>query len=154
MAGFLDHGLQLLAGVEGDDAARADGDLLAGLGVAAGALRLVAQLEVAEAGELHAFAPLQGPADLLEEGFDHVLGLALVQADLLEKQVRELRLGQRHHFSPDPFYFRRVAENFAPSSRTRRSAAASASASVRVLSVSCITTRNARLFRPAGTPGP
>jgi hypothetical protein len=51
MARLFDHGLELLAGVEGHDAPRADRDLLAGLGVAAGALRLVAQLEVAEARE-------------------------------------------------------------------------------------------------------
>jgi hypothetical protein len=67
MAGFFDHGLQLLAGVEGDDAARADRDFLAGLRVAAGALRLVAQLEVAEARKLDAFAALERSPDLLEE---------------------------------------------------------------------------------------
>src|SRR4051812_10732631 len=96
MACFLDHGLQLLAGVERDDAARADRDLLAGLRVAARALWLVAQLEVAEARELDAFAPLQRAADLLEERLDHVLRFALVEPDLLEKQVGQLGLRQRH----------------------------------------------------------
>src|SRR5258708_29152590 len=105
MARLFDHGLQLLAGVERTDAAGADRDLLAGLRVAPRPLRLVAQLEVAEAGELDAFAALQSAANLLEEGFDHVLGLALVQPDLLEQQVGELGLRQRHcalpkiHFS-------------------------------------------------------
>src|SRR5690242_1649768 len=150
---FLDHGLQLLAGMEGDDAPGADRNFLSGLGIAAGALRLVAQLEIAEAGELDALAPLQGAADLLEEGLDHVLGLALVQPDLLEQQIGEFRLGQRHPGSL-PFYLRRLAENFRPSRLTSVSRAASASASVRVLSVSCITTRNARLFLPAGRPAP
>src|SRR5882672_12648196 len=128
MAGFLDHGLQLLAGVEGDDAARADRDLFAGLRVAARALRLVAQLEVAEAGELDAFAALEGPADLLEERFHHVLRFALVKPDLLEKQVGQLGLRQRHHRSPNPLYLRRLAENFWPSRLTSASRAASASA--------------------------
>src|SRR5678815_5575397 len=100
MARFLDHGLQLLARMEGDNAAGADGDFLAGLRVAAGALRLVAQLEVAEARELDAFAALKRPPDLLEEGLDHVLGLALVQPDLLEKQVGQLGLRQRHRSLP------------------------------------------------------
>src|SRR3954463_15960705 len=100
MTRFLDHGFQLLASLKGDNAAGADGNLLAGLRIASGTLRLVAQLEVAEAGELHAFAALQGAADLLEEGFDHVLGLALVQPDLLEKQVGKLGLRQRHRALP------------------------------------------------------
>src|SRR6185503_398509 len=101
MARFLNHGLQLLARMEGDDAAGADGNFLAGLRVAAGALRLVAQLEVAEARKLDAFAALERPPDLLEEGLDHVLGLALVQPDLLEKQVGQLGLRQSHHLLPD-----------------------------------------------------
>src|SRR5213595_1173255 len=100
MAGFFDHRLELLAGVEGDDTARADGNLLAGLRVAPGPLRLVAQLEVAEARKLDAFAALERSANLLEERLDHVLRLALVQADLLEKEVRQLGLRQRHQASP------------------------------------------------------
>src|SRR5262245_29047694 len=158
MARFFDHGLQLLAGMEGDDAAGADRNLLARLRVAARALRLVAQLEVAEAGELDAFAALERPSDFLEEGLDHVFGLALVQPDLLEKQVGQLGLRQRHRLAPQnslfPFYVRRVAENLRPSRLTRASRAASASASVRVRSVCCITTRKARLFVPAGRPLP
>src|SRR5258706_16284038 len=100
MAGFLDHRLQLLARVEGDNAARADGDFFASLGVAPRTLRLVPQLEGAEAGELDAFAALEGAADLLEEGPDHVLGLARVQSALLEKQVGQLGLRQRHRATP------------------------------------------------------
>src|SRR5437879_12659512 len=96
MARLLDHGLQFLAGVESHDATRADRDLLAGLRVAPRALRLVPQLEVAEPRELYAFAALERAANLLEEGFHHVLGLALVQADLLEQQVGQLGLLHRH----------------------------------------------------------
>src|SRR5262245_48049312 len=99
MARLLDHGLELLAGVEGDDPAGADRDLLAGLGIASGTLRLVAQLEVAEAGELDALPPLQRPPNFLEERLDHVFGLALVQADLFKQQVGELGLGQSHYNS-------------------------------------------------------
>ena len=39
---------------------------------------------------------LERHPDLLEERLDHVLGLALVQADLLEQQVGQLGLGEGH----------------------------------------------------------
>src|SRR5687768_12940965 len=100
MARLFDHRLQLLAGMEGDDPAGADGDFLAGLGVAARALRLVAQLEVTEARELDALAALERAPDLLEKRLDHVLGLALVKPDLLEQQVGQLGLRQRHAWAP------------------------------------------------------
>src|SRR5712671_7114061 len=152
MTRFLDHRLQFLAGMKSHHATGADRNLFARLRVAAGTLRLVPELEIAEAGEFHALAALEGAANLLEEGFDHVFGLTLVQADLLEKEVGQLGLRQSHCDSLNPFYVRRVAENFRPRSATSSSRAASASASVRVLSVCCITTRNARLFPPAAPP--
>jgi hypothetical protein len=62
--------------------------------------------------KLDAFAALERSPDLLEERLDHVLGFALVQADLLEKEVCQLGLRQRHHHSPNPLYLRRLAENF------------------------------------------
>ena len=86
--------------MESNDATRADGDLFAGLRVAARALRLVAQLEVAEAGKLHAFAALERSPNLLEERLHHVLGFALVQANLLKEKVCQLGLRQRHQPSP------------------------------------------------------
>src|SRR3990172_4923717 len=75
---LLDQRLQLLAGVKRDDAPSGDGNFLAGLGVTPRALRLVAQLEVSEPRQLHAFAVFQRQADLLEESLHHVLRLALV----------------------------------------------------------------------------
>src|SRR4051812_40862751 len=111
MAGLLDHGFQFLAGVKSDNPARADRDFLPRFRIAAWALRLVAQLEVAEARKLHPFAPLERSANLLEERFHHVLRFALVEPDLLEKEVRQLGLRQRHHFSPNSLYLRRLAEN-------------------------------------------
>src|SRR5256885_16150109 len=138
---FLDQGLELLAGVEGDDAPRADRDLFAGLRVATRALRLVAQLEVAETRELDRFAPLERAADLLEERLDHVLRFALVEAHLLEQEVRQLGLRQRHQDLPRPLYLRSLAEKVRASRLTRASRAASASASVMLRSVCCIATR-------------
>src|SRR4051794_11727447 len=93
---LLDQRLQLLACVEGHDAARRDRNLFARLGIAAGALRLVAELKVAEPGELDALAVLESQADLLEEGLHHVLGFALVEADLLEQHVRQLGFCKCH----------------------------------------------------------
>src|SRR5512134_77659 len=99
MTRLLDHRLQFLAGMEGDDPAGADRDLLAGLRIAAGALRLIAELKVTESGELDALAALERSPDLLKKRLDHILGLALVQADLLEQEVGQLGLSQRHHLA-------------------------------------------------------
>src|SRR5690606_21189451 len=86
LACILDHHLELLARMESDDAACRNRNFLAGFRIASRSLRLVAQLEVAKAGQLDRFAALQRIADFVEEGFDHVLGFALVQADLFEQQ--------------------------------------------------------------------
>src|SRR5512135_684926 len=92
----FDHGLQLLARVEGDDAARRDRNLLSGLRIAPGSLRLFAQLEIAEAGQLDAAALFERRPDLLEEALDHVLRLPLVEPQLLEEEVGEFGFGERH----------------------------------------------------------
>src|SRR5258706_1268139 len=148
--GLLHQALQLLACVEGHDAARRDGNLLAGLRVAPGPLGLLAQLEVAESRKLDHLAALEGNANLLEERLDHVLGLALVQPDLLEHQVGELGLGEGDFV----FHVRGSALNSWLSCSRIEATISSTSESVKVLSVSCITMRNARLFRPASTPFP
>src|SRR5690242_180104 len=147
---LLHQALQLLACMEGDHAARRDGDLLAGLGIPSRALGLLPELEVAEAGEFHHLAPLQGDPDFLEEGLDHILGLALVQADLLEHQVGQLGLGEGHFV----FHVRGWAWNSWLSCSRMEVITSSTSESVKVLSVSCITIRNARLFLPGSTPFP
>src|SRR5882672_1766132 len=107
---LLDQCLEFLAGVEGDHTACRNGNLLAGLGVAAGSLWLVAKLEIPESRQLDAFAAFERKADLLEERFDHVLRLALVEADLFEKHVRQLGFRQRHFCSlgrvkPPPLHY-------------------------------------------------
>src|SRR5258706_5550411 len=148
--GLLHQALQLLARVEGDHATRGDGDFLPGFGIAPGALGLLPELEIAESGELHHLAPFQGNADLLEEGLDHVLGLALVEPDLLEHEVGQLRLGEGDFV----FHVRGLALNFSLSCWRMEATTPSTSESVKVLSVSCITIRRARLFWPGSTPFP
>src|SRR4029078_11455050 len=84
---LLDHRFQLLGGVEGDHATRRNGNFLSSLRIAAGTLRFVPELEITEAGKLDALAVLERGAYFLEERFDHVLRLALVETHFLEKQV-------------------------------------------------------------------
>src|SRR5690349_15406515 len=91
---------QFLARTERDDTARGDRDLLAGLGIAPGALVLVAELEVAETRQFHLLAGLQAVADLLEEIVHELLGLPLVQAQLFKQRFSQLRFGQRRHRYP------------------------------------------------------
>src|SRR5688500_3237069 len=92
--GFLHQCLQLLACVKGHDAPGCDRDFLAGLRIASRPLGLLPQLEVPEPGKLYRLAALESNANLLEERLDHVLGLALVEADLFEHEVGQLGLGK------------------------------------------------------------
>src|SRR5205823_5925046 len=100
--------------------------------------------------QLDHLATFEGNANLLEERLDHVLGLALVEADLLEHQVGELGLCKSDFF----FHVRGLAWNCWSSSSRMEATTASTSESVKVLSVSCITIRSARLFLPGWTPFP
>jgi hypothetical protein len=68
-----------------------------GLGVAARALLLLAQIEIAEARQLDLLAALERGANLLEEGLDDVLGLALIEPELLEQVLGHVCLGQCHY---------------------------------------------------------
>src|ERR1700733_12137852 len=78
--------LELVARMEGDDVARLDRNRLAGARIAARARALLADREVAEAGQLDLVALDQRLVQQVEEGLDDVLGLALVQADAVEQQ--------------------------------------------------------------------
>src|SRR5579862_6697948 len=148
--GLLHEALQLLACMESDHAARRNGDFLAGLRVASGALGLLAKLEIAEARKLDHFPALERDANLLEERLDHVLGLAFVQPDLLEHEVGQLGLGKGDFV----FHVRGLALNCWFSCSRMEATTPSISESVKVLSVSCITIRRARLFLPGSTPFP
>src|SRR6187455_1698254 len=72
-----------------------DRDRFAGARVAARPGRLAPDVEVAEARHLDVVARQKGRVDQVEEGLDHVLRLALVEAEALEQQLGELGLGQR-----------------------------------------------------------
>src|SRR5690606_2592608 len=92
----LDALLELLSRAEGHHGARGNRDLFAGLRIAARALVLAPQVEVAEAGQLGLPAALAGPAQRIIECVDELLRVPLVQPDLVEQTLGHLRLGQRH----------------------------------------------------------
>src|SRR6185369_1331256 len=172
----FDHGLQFLACMKCHDSARGDWNFFAGFWIAAGALRLLAQLEVAEARKLDRLAGFEGDAHFLEKPLDHVLGFAFVEAELLEEQVGKFGFGQCHVSSDEPprgidcarsaaasggsvgvvscIYWRNVAPNSSRATASNLASVASMSASVKVREVSCISTRIARLFRPSVRPRP
>src|SRR3546814_20044299 len=81
LGGFslLDHALELLAGVKGNDATRRAGNGLAGFGIASRARRLIAHLEIAETRQLHGIAARPGIADFFDESIHDPFCFALVQ---------------------------------------------------------------------------
>src|SRR5690606_8716068 len=71
-------------------------NFLAGLGVAARALVLAPQVEIAKTGQLHLPSLFQRVTQHIEECVDKLLGLTLVQTDFVEQTIRHLRLCQCH----------------------------------------------------------
>src|SRR4249919_832700 len=149
----LDAFLQLLARTERDHGARGDRDLLASLGVAAGALVLAAQVEVAEAGQLDLAARFQGLAQGVEERVDEFLRLALVEPDFVEQPLGHLCFGQCHLVPLDD-QVRSVALWDCSSAETTCATTTSTSRSVRVRDSSWRIKPIARLLNPDSTPGP
>ena len=78
--------------------ARLDGNGFTGARVSARSRRLGPDLEVAKTRKLDVLAVHQALRNQVKESVDHVLGLALVQPDLIEQEVGQLRLGQRRGF--------------------------------------------------------
>jgi hypothetical protein len=85
---------------------------------------------------------LERDADLFEKVLDHILGFALVEAQLLEEQIGQFGFRERHRHS----YWRSDAPKRTTRIRSSSAMVASISTSVKVRSVSCISTRIARLF--------
>jgi len=69
-----------LAWPECHDTTRRDWDFLAGFRITPRALSLIAQVKVAETGQLYLFVMLERLTDFLEKQLDQLLGLALIQA--------------------------------------------------------------------------
>jgi len=86
-----------LAGTKSNHTAGADGNLLARFGVSPGSPILVAQIEIAEAGEFHLLARRQCRTDFLEKQVHQLSRFTLVEAQLIEKGLGHLGLGQGCH---------------------------------------------------------
>src|SRR5260221_11099063 len=95
----LDPRLELLRRPECHDAPCADRYFLAGLRIAARALILVAQVEIAEAREFNLFARRQCAAHLFEKEIDEFTCFAFVEAELIEQRFGHFCLGESHRYS-------------------------------------------------------
>src|SRR6185312_1320508 len=80
----FDPRLQFLPRTERHHPPGSDRNLLASFWISAGALLLVAQVEIAEAGELHLLPPRQRRAHLFEEQVDQLPCLPLIEPELVE----------------------------------------------------------------------
>src|SRR3954464_8315430 len=94
----LDSRLQFLTWTKRHNAPRADGNLLSRFRISSWPLILVAQVEVAEAGELDLFAVGKRVPHFLEEQIDELAGFALVETELIEQRLSHLRFRQSHAF--------------------------------------------------------
>src|SRR5688572_3222248 len=149
----LDAFLQLLAGAERHDGAGGNRNLFAGLGVAARALVLAPQVEVAEARKLHLATLLERFAERVEERVDEFLRLALVEPDFVEQPFCHFCLGQCHLVPLDD-QVRIAAWCFACRADTTSATTCSTSRSVSVRDSSCKIKPIARLLNPDSTPAP
>src|ERR1035437_5953980 len=85
--------------MESHDTSSRNRNFLSGFRIASRTLRFVAQLEISEPREFDSVAAFKRITDLFKEGFDHILGLAFVEADFFEQQICEFCFGKRHVFS-------------------------------------------------------
>ena len=76
-----------------DNAPRGNRNFFTGFGIATGPLRLVAQLEIPKSGQFDRLAALKCQTHFFKESLDHVLGLTLVETNLLEQHVGEFCFG-------------------------------------------------------------
>jgi hypothetical protein len=95
----FDLGLEFLAGVESHHPPRRNRHFFASLGIAAGALWLLAALEIAKTGQFDDIALFERQTDFIEEGLDNVLGFAFVQTHFFEQKFGQISFGKSGHAS-------------------------------------------------------
>src|SRR5690606_23830878 len=93
----LNPGFQFLPWTKGDDAACGDRDLFPCLGVAARPLAFVAKVEVAETGQLDLLVLFKCVPNFFEKQLDQLLGLSLVEPQLLVQPFGHLSFRQSTH---------------------------------------------------------
>src|SRR5690606_25074204 len=89
----VERRLEDLRGTEDEDPPGLDHDLAPGLGIASDSLLLLADLEVAEARDLHLLAPLEALLDGLEDRLDDLSGFLLGAPHPLVDALDDLGLG-------------------------------------------------------------
>jgi hypothetical protein len=82
--------------MEGNHTTCLDQSLFTSLRVAARAWWFLAQVKVTEVGEFYLLTTFEYQAYLVEERLDHVLGFALIEANLFKEKISEFCLGQGH----------------------------------------------------------
>src|SRR5687768_5087342 len=87
----LDARFEFLTRAERHDAARRDGNFLAGFRISSRPLVLVTQIEVSEAGKLDLLSDGQGGPQIFEKGVDELACFTLVQAELVEQRLGHVR---------------------------------------------------------------
>src|ERR1700683_1280110 len=145
----FDTRFEFLAWTERHHAPRADRNLLTGFGIAAGPLVFIAQVEIAEARQLHLLALRQRSAHLFKEEIHELACFTFVETELIEQCLGHLSFGQSHRL-----YSLIRASNFDRKSSSTDWTTRSASASVSVRVKSCKIKPKAILFRPNSTPFP
>lgn len=85
--------------MKGHDPAGRNRYFLASLWIAPRALRFVAQLKIAETGQLDAIPVLQAVGDFLEERLDHFLGFTLIEAYFFRQSLGEVGFCESHNLT-------------------------------------------------------
>src|SRR5688572_11022606 len=94
----FDSRLQFLSRTKRHHAPRADRNLLTSLRISSWPLVLIAQIEIAKAGELDLFAVGERMTHLLEEQIDELTRFTFVETQLIEQRLSHLRFRQSHAF--------------------------------------------------------
>jgi hypothetical protein len=87
-----------LAGPERHDPSCSNGYFFAGFWVATRTLIFVAQIEVAEAGQLYLLTRRKRGTQILEEVIDELARFAFVETELVEQRLSHVCFGKRHDF--------------------------------------------------------
>ena len=112
---LLNGVLQSLTGLEGGQLGSLDGDLGAGLGVAALALGAFADLKGAKADQRDLVAVLQGSGDGVQGAVDSSLGILLGQVRIVRNSGDQFNF--RHSIIPPKYYISKKRLRKSPSAR-------------------------------------
>lgn len=90
--------LEFMTGMKSNDSTGLDGNRLTGTWITPRARSLGSNLKVAKTGDFDVIAIHQALGHKVKKSVDHVLGLALIESNLVEKKLSQLGLGQGRGF--------------------------------------------------------